>query len=339
MKEARFYKKNPDKSVDCFLCNRFCHIKEGEIGFCNVRKNINGTLYSLVYGRPVGLAIDPIEKKPFYHFLPGSKALSFGTVGCNFRCKNCQNWDISQYHGEIIGEHILPKEMANMARENKVDGIAYTYNEPTIFWEYANDIIDAFPEGYHVFVSNGYMSNAAFLEMKKKLDAIRIDLKAFNQKVYDDIIGNAKLEYVLENIKRFYRVMHMEIINLVIPGINDSEEEIREMVNWIKGISKDIPLHFIAFYPAYKMLDVPPTPLSTLIKAREIALEEGMRYVYTGNRGDWKTESTYCYNCGHLLIKRNGFYVEKIDLDGDRCPVCGKKQNIILDLKKYRERK
>ncbi|MFA5076852.1 MAG: AmmeMemoRadiSam system radical SAM enzyme [Candidatus Micrarchaeia archaeon] len=342
MQEARFYKKNPDKSANCFLCNRLCRIPETGKGFCGVRKNVNGTLYSLNYGKAIAVAMDPIEKKPFYHFMPGSRALSFATVGCNFRCLYCQNWDISQQRDSIAGEDIPPEKMVKLAERENADGIAYTYTEPTIFMEYALDTARlAKPKGlYNVFVTNGYMSAEAVKKMKPLIDASRIDLKGFNQKIYTEVVGNARLEAVLESIKSLHKIMHVEIINLVIPGMNDSGDELRALSKWIHDLDKNIPLHFIGFYPSYKMMNVPSTPLETLRTARKLALEEGLRYVYTGNRSDPGSESTFCYNCRALLVRRFGFAASEIRIaKGGKCPDCGKKQYFVTDLKKYRQRK
>jgi pyruvate formate lyase activating enzyme len=352
MKEAMLYKKNADKSVDCFLCNRFCHIPQGGKGFCGVRKNGAGTLYSLNYGKAIAVAMDPIEKKPFYHFLPGSRTLSFATVGCNFRCLYCQNWDISQALRErgilnpagdaIPGENILPEKMAQMAEEERAHGIAYTYTEPTIFMEYALDTAKlARQKGkFNIFVTNGYMSPAAIKSMSPLIDASRIDLKGFNQKIYSDVMGNAKLEAVLNSIKALHKAMHIEIINLVIPGMNDSEDELRALSSWVRKLDRNIPVHFIGFYPSYKMMNVPATGLEGLRRAREIAIDEGLRYAYTGNRTDAETESTYCYNCKTLLVKRFGFEASQIKMEkGAKCPECGKKQYFVTDIKSYWKRK
>lgn len=352
MKEAILYSKNPDKSVSCFLCNRLCHIPEGGKGFCGVRKNIGGTLYSLNYGKAIAVAMDPIEKKPFYHFMPGTRTLSFATVGCNFRCAYCQNWDISQALRErgifgasedfMPGEDILPEKMVQLAEAERADGIAYTYTEPTIFMEYALDTakLARAKNMFNIFVTNGYMSPAAINEMKGIIDASRIDLKGFNQKIYTDVVGNAKLEAVLQSIKALYKIMHIEIINLVIPGMNDSEQELRALSKWVVDLDKNIPIHFIGFYPAYKMICTPATPLETLRKAREIALEEGVRYAYTGNRVDVETESTYCYNCKAMLVRRFGFEASEIKITKDaKCPECGKNQYFVMDMGEYWKRK
>lgn len=340
-KEAMLYTKNSDKTVNCFLCNRFCKIQENGTGFCRVRKNINGMLYSLNYGKAIAVAMDPIEKKPFYHFMPGSNSLSFSTVGCNFKCLFCQNWEISLEWSEITGEDITPEKMVALAEQQHADGIAYTYTEPTIFMEYALDTAKLAHEKnlFNVFVTNGYMSTAAIDEMKF-IDASRIDLKGFNQKIYTDVIGNAKLEVVLRGIKALHKIMHIEIINLVIPGLNDNADELHALCKWIVELDKNIPVHFIGFYPAYKMINTSSTQLASLEKARKIALEEGVRYAYTGNRMNIETESSYCYNCGTVLVKRFGFTSSDIKITKDaKCPECGKIQYFVMDIKNYWKRR
>ncbi|MBU0586182.1 AmmeMemoRadiSam system radical SAM enzyme [Candidatus Micrarchaeota archaeon] len=342
MHEAMLYSKNKDKSVSCFLCNRFCIIPENEKGFCGVRKNIDGTLYSLVYGKAIAMHLDPIEKKPFYHFMPGNSTYSFSTIGCNFRCKYCQNWDISQHRGQIIGEDLSPKQIVQNAQNQNAEGIAYTYTEPTIFMEYALDTAKLARKNklFNVFVTNGYMTPAAIDEMKPLIDASRIDLKGFNQKIYKEVVGDAKLEAVLQSIKLLNKTMHIEIINLVIPGMNDSEDELRALSKWVADLDKNIPIHFIGFYPSYKMMDTPATPLNALRKARELAIEEGIRYAYTGNRMDPESESTFCYNCNELLVKRYGFQAVEINLKKDcKCPNCGKKQYFVMNMEDYWKRK
>ena len=332
MREAMLWKKGEGNSVNCFLCNRKCTIPEGKRGFCRVRENQGGTLYSLVYGKAVSYTIDPIEKKPFYHFMPGTSCFSFATVGCNFRCEHCQNWGISQPE-KIFGEDLPPEKLVEMAKRSS--GIAYTYTEPTIFFEYAKDTAElARPQGlYNVFVTNGYMTSEAVKEMGF-LDASRIDLKAFTDEFYVKVCGGAHLEPVLNSIKLLHKRMHVELITLLIPTLNDSEDELRALSKWVRDVSPDIPLHFTAYYPAHKMT-LPPTPLETLEKARKIAMEEGVRFVYTGNIPGAPGENTYCPNCGELLIKRIGFGISENKLTGkNTCPECGEKIPVVTELKK-----
>ena len=332
MHPADFYEPLENNFVRCTLCRRYCKIAPGRKGYCSVRKNIDGKLYALAYGKAVAWAVDPIEKKPFYHFKPSSLVFSFATVGCNFRCLYCQNWDISQQRTRIIGEQLLPEQIIEKAISYGAKGIAYTYNEPTIFMEYALDTARLGKKNglFSVFVTNGYMSREAIKKMEP-IDAARIDLKAFDQKKYDWLAGGVELEGVLDSIKLLHKKMHIEIISLLIPGFNDQEDEIRAMAQWIKDLDRHIPLHFTAFHPDYKMTNYPPTPLNTLIKARNIALEEGLSYVYTGNIWHPETESTYCPYCGNLLIKRYGFEIENKLGKTPRCPYCGKHlPNLIL---------
>ncbi|MFH1471091.1 MAG: AmmeMemoRadiSam system radical SAM enzyme [Candidatus Micrarchaeota archaeon] len=320
MREAILYKKMGGKKVSCFLCARRCLVGEGKRGFCGVRENRGGKLYSLVWGRPCSYAIDAIEKKPFFHFFPGTSAFSLATVGCNFRCLHCQNWEISQTR-EIYGESVSPERIVELA--SGCGGIAYTYTEPTIFMEYALDIakLARAKDMYNVFVTNGYMTPEAVGEMKL-IDASRIDLKSMRDKFYKEIC-NASLEPVLESIKLLHKRGHIELINLIIPGKNDSEEELHELSRWVRDLDRDIPLHFTAYHPANK-LDSQPTPAKTIERAREIAMEEGVRFVYAGNLPGHPGENTYCYNCKELLIRRSGFDVisNKVKKEA-RCPKCG----------------
>ena len=334
MKEAMLYQRLDGKRVKCALCSHRCLILDGKRGFCGVRENRGGTLYSLVYGKCASWAVDRIEKKPFYHFFPGTDVFSFATVGCNFRCLHCQNFELSQVQ-EISGEDLSPEQLVKLAKKYRCAGIAYTYTEPTIFFEYANDTaILARKEGmYNVFVTNGYMTPETISEMGN-IDASRIDLKSMNDKFYKRICS-ASLEPVLNSIKLLHKRGHIEIINLVIPTKNDSEEDLRALAKWVAALDKDIPLHFTAFYPANKMLDIPPTPAKLLEKARNIAMEEGLRYAYTGNVPGHDGENTYCPNCKELLIKRFGFDIVDYRITKDKkCPKCGAGIKIITELPK-----
>ncbi|MFH1307043.1 MAG: AmmeMemoRadiSam system radical SAM enzyme [Candidatus Micrarchaeota archaeon] len=344
-------KNIPQKNaVKCKLCSHYCIIKDGDVGKCLVRKNEKGELFSLAWGKSTGLAIDPIEKKPFFHFKPGASTLSFGTQGCNFRCLNCQNWTLSQAVRENMPNALnipptTPKQIADAATQYHVDGIAYTYSEPTIFFEYARDAIlecrknNLTKNLFHVFVSNGYFTKEAFelVEKEKLLQAIRIDLKYMDDEKYWKN-SSARLKPVMDSIKRVFNSknkIHLEIINLLIPGENDSDENILQIANFVKSLSPDIPLHFSRFFPYYRMKDKPPTPESTLIKAKKIAEEIGMNYVYIGNTDLKGAEDTYCPNCSQLLISRSRFGVEKSifkekNISFPPCPKCGHKINIIL---------
>jgi len=309
-----------------------------------VRKNLNGELYSLNWGKSSGFAIDPIEKKPFFHFKPASNSLSFGTPGCNFRCLNCQNWDLSQGVRQV-GQSALDikctsaKEIANMAKQYNVDSIAYTYSEPTIFFEYAYDTVRAcksldinIP---HLFVSNGYFSKEAFefIQNQNMLQAIRIDLKFMDDKKYQKICG-AKLKPVLNSIERTYKSkIHLEVINLLIPEQNDSEYEIEKLCKFIYSLSEDIPLHFSKFFPHYKMQDVRPTSTKSLQNAKKIAKDVGLNYVYLGNVDIKGAQDTICPNCNSTLISRNRFEIEKNVFEKSKnptCPECNEKIHIVL---------
>lgn len=329
MKEALLYSKLAGKRVSCSLCNRRCTISDEKRGFCGVRENRGGTLYSLVWGKPCSYAVDAIEKKPFFNFFPGTRAFSVATVGCNFRCLHCQNWQISQPR-EIYGENVSPEEMVKLAKD--CDGFAYTYTEPTIFMEYALDIANlARKKGkYNVFVTNGYMTPEA-IKLMGPIDASRIDLKSMRDNFYKEVCS-ANLEPVLESIRLLHKKGHIELINLIIPGKNDSEEELRELSRWVFDLDPKIPLHFTAYYPAHK-LNAPPTPVRTIERARDIALETGLHYVYAGNVPGNNGENTYCYNCKELLIERFGFSISSYRLGKDkRCPNCGTKIDIVDSL-------
>jgi len=326
-------------AVSCVLCQHRCYLKEGEIGFCHVRQNRDGKLYSLNYGKCASYNVDPIEKKPFYHFMPGSPVFSFAAPGCNFRCEHCQNWEISQ-PAEIIGRDLEPEALVKMAVSSRSEGIAYTYTEPTIFYEYAKDTaLLARKKGlYNVFVTNGYMTPET-IETLDWLDAARIDLKAFTDKFYKQVCGEAHLEPVLKSIKLLHKKMHIEVITLLIPTLSDSDEEIRELSQWLKGVDADIPLHFTGYYPANRMT-LPKTPVETLNRARKIALAEGLKYVYTGNRPGDEGENTYCPKCHEKVILRFGMSMKENRLvNGNKCPNCKTKLPIIFDWKKSQKKK
>jgi len=329
MKEAMFYEAMSDNTVRCNLCNHRCKIRDGKSGICGVRENRGGKLMSLVYGKVIAEHIDPIEKKPLFHFLPGSKAFSIGTVGCNFRCKFCQNFDISQYPrehgGEIIGRDRTPAQIVASARESGCETIAYTYTEPTIFFEFALDTAVLAREAgiKNVFVSNGYMSPEAARHIAPYLDAANIDIKAFTDAFYKTMCG-ARLEPVLETIRLLKALgVWVETTTLIIPGLNDGDDELRNIARFIKGVGAEIPWHVTQFYPTYELLDKPRTPVSTLRRARDIGKEEGLHYVYEGNVPGEGGENTYCHSCGALLIERYGLELIRNRLQNGTCPECG----------------
>ena len=318
--EAKFWKVLAGGRVQCELCPNNCILSEGQRGLCKVRENRNGKLYSLVYGKPVSINVDPIEKKPFYHFLPSTKAYSLATAGCNLSCKFCQNWDIAQRFPEDLRSYdMAPEKVVEEAIKAGAESIAFTYNEPTVWYEYMYDIAKLAKEkGLRaVLVTAGYINPEPFKELLEVLDAVRIDLKAFNEKFYNEIVGG-KLEPVKESIKIAYHSgTWLEIIALIVPGYNDKEEEIREMCQWINDeLSPDVPIHFLRFHPDYRMKDLPATPIETLKKAREICQEVGLNYVYAGNiPEDIEANSTLCPDNDKPLIVRKGFFVTENKLD------------------------
>ena len=324
-----FYKTGKKNEIICGLCNHHCHIKAGKRGICGVRENRGGVLYSLVYGRLIAENIDPIEKKPLLNFLPGSKAYSIATVGCNFHCLHCQNYDISQYphlnNGEIAGKECTALAVVDDAERTGCASVCYTYVEPTIFYEFAYDCSVLAHERRlkNVFVSNGYMTPEVTRQFAPLLDGINIDIKAFTDDFYKKVC-KARLQPVLDNVKLMHELgVWVEVTTLLIPGLNDSPEELRDIARFVKSVSPTIPWHVTAFYPTYKMLDREPTPVGTLRKAREIGLKEGLHYVYEGNIPGEGGENTYCPGCGAELISRYGFSIRQNNLADGRCKTCG----------------
>lgn len=329
-KEAMFWEKLPNDYVKCGLCPWRCTLAPGQRGVCRTRENIEGKLYTLNYSRPCSINVDPIEKKPFFHFLPGEQAFSLATAGCNVGCKFCQNWQISKITPEESDAlYIPPEDIVKLAKRSKAKVIAYTYSEPTVFYEYMIEIASAArKEGLkNVVVSCGYINQEPLKKLLKYIDAYKIDLKSFSEKYYEDIVG-AKLEPVLETIKTIKKSgVHLEIVYLVVPTLNDKPDEVREMCRWlIKNVGADVPLHFTRFHPDYKMMNYPSTPVATVDKLRAIAMEEGLNYVFVGNvPSGQKGENTYCPKCKELLILRRGFEVVKNDIVKGKCKFCGHK--------------
>ncbi len=324
--EAWYYKKHPDREIECLLCPRACKLGDKERGYCGVRENINGTYYTLVYGKACTMNVDPIEKKPFFHFLPRTNALSIATAGCNVNCKFCQNWQISQVRAEQVQPFDFPPEaVVDSAIKHRCPSIAYTYTEPVVFYEYMYDTsIEARRKGVkNCVVTGGHVNQEPILELTKVVDAIKIDLKAFSEDFYKNYV-RGELQPVLEAIKTVHKTkVWLEIVYLVIPSLNDSPEEIRAMCRWIGNeIGPDVPLHFSRFFPMYLIKNLPPTPVSTLEKAHNIAITEGLRYVYIGNVPGHKAESTYCPRCQNLIIQRIGFEVGKVELKNGKCRFC-----------------
>ncbi len=325
MKEAKYYKKIEDKKVRCELCPRECIISDGKYGFCSARKNIEGKLYSMVYEKPIALNDDPIEKKPLFHFLPGTRAFSIGTVGCNLACLHCQNWEMSRATPEQYPvESVSPEKIVELAVASGCKSVSFTYNEPTVFYEYALDTAKlAKKAGFKTtFVSNGYINKEPLIELSKYLDGDNVDLKGFNPDFYKKVCS-AELEPVLETLLTLKeKGVWLEITNLVIPGFNDNFKEIEDMCVWIsKNLGKNVPLHFSRFFPMYKMTNVPDTPLQTLQKAYSIA-KKHLDYVYVGNIVT-EMENTYCPNCKKLLIERGGFFgVYQNNVIDGKCKFC-----------------
>ncbi len=329
-KEAQFYKKLKFKTVQCMLCPHFCVIKENEFGKCKARKNKEGKLYSIVYGNAVSLGVDPIEKKPFYHFLPGSTAYSIGTTGCNLKCKWCQNSIISQaYPEEIESLALLPEKIVENAIKENCSTIAYTYTEPTIFYEYALETAKIAKEKglKNVIVTNGFINRKPAKELFKYIDGANVDLKAFNEETYKNYC-NARLQSILDTLKLLKRMkVWIEITNLIVPGINDDLKEIREMCIWIKkNLGTWFPLHFSRFFPHYKILRKRPTPMNVLKKAYIIAKRVGMKNVYLGNVIEENNYTdTYCLKCKRGIIKRSNYEIKEIHLKGNKCSYCGRR--------------
>jgi len=324
--EARYYEKLPHKKIKCKLCPKECVIDDRERGYCGVRENREGTYYSLVYSRPCTYHADPIEKKPLFHFHPGSLAFSIATAGCNVNCKFCQNWQISQSRPEQIRSiYMTPEKTAELAKRNNSISIAYTYSEPTIFYEYMMDtaIAGHAKDIKSVVVTAGYIQQKPLIELCKNVDAIKVDLKAFSEKYYNDIV-NGELKPVLDSLLTMKKMnVWTEIVYLVVPTLNDSDKEFTELCKWIKqNLGKDVPVHFTRFHPQYLLKNLPVTPVRTLDKAKEIADAEGLQYVYVGNVPGHKAESTYCPKCNKIIVNRIGYTIREINIKNNKCTFC-----------------
>ncbi|MBM9511960.1 AmmeMemoRadiSam system radical SAM enzyme [Desulfogranum marinum] len=327
MHEAMFYTQGKSDTVTCSLCCHRCTIQPGHRGLCGVRENREGRLFSLVYGLLVAEHIDPIEKKPLFHFLPGSRTYSISTVGCNFRCLHCQNFEISQYphmhDQEIIGKQTTPEEVVALAEQKGCTSISYTYVEPTVFFEYSRRCAELARQKKicNVYVSNGYMTPEAARDIAPFLDAINIDIKAFTDSFYKKVC-KARLQPVLDNVLLFHELgVWVEVTTLIIPGLNDSDEELKEIAAFIYQIDPALPWHVSAFYPTYKMMDRPRTSPELLRKAYRIGKEAGLHHVYQGNIPG-EGEDTFCPECGAKIIERNGFLLQKKQLIDGKCEAC-----------------
>lgn len=312
----------------CLLCPRGCHIAVGERGYCGVRENRGGRLFSLVYGNPCAIHLDPIEKKPFFHVLPGTRSLSIATAGCNFECKFCQNWEIAFASPEDVFSHdVGPEQMAKRANAMGARSMAYTYVEPTIFYEYMLDVAQAArgEDLLNVIHSNGFINKEPLENLCGVLDAAQIDLKGFSEDFYRELC-DGELAPVLESLKvlKQHRV-HLEITNLIIPTKNDDMTQIREMCLWVKReLGSDTPVHFSRFYPLFRLKRLPPTPVRTLEEAHAVAMSVGLEYVYIANVPSHEAANTFCPKCGKMVIQRTGYMIGEIHLEGGRCEYCGK---------------
>jgi pyruvate formate lyase activating enzyme len=327
-KLSPFFTSLSGGEIQCDLCPRRCRVSRGKRGACRVRENRDGKYYSLVYGNPCAVHLDPIEKKPFFHVLPATTSFSLATVGCNFQCKFCQNWEISQASPEDVYNYdVSPEMIVKMAKEVGAHSVAYTYVEPTIFYEYMVDICQLAKKAdlLNVCHSNGFINPEPLKNLCKVMDAANIDLKGFTEAFYRDLCSG-ELNPVLETLKTLKKEkVHLEVTNLVIPTQNDDLSGIKEMCLWVKReLGADTPIHFSRFYPLYKLRSLPPTPVSTLEKARNTALSSGLEYVYIGNIPGHEGEHTFCPKCKKLLIRRTGYMVGENHLKGGKCEYCGK---------------
>jgi pyruvate formate lyase activating enzyme len=325
--EARYYEKLPDGFVRCLLCPKKCLVGPGKRGACRVRENRNGTYYSLVYGQPCAEHLDPIEKKPFYHVMPGTAAFSIATVGCNLACKFCQNWQISQSRPEDVSTRFVPPDtVVRRALSAEARSIAYTYGEPVVFNEYVQDIAARGRESglLSVVVSSGFINEKPLDDLCGLVDAIKIDLKAYTETYYRDICS-AELRPVLDTILRIRRNgIWLELVYLMVPTLNDDPGEIREMARWlVTNVGSDVPIHFSRFFPQYRLTNLPPTPVSSLERAYGICREEGLEFVYIGNVPGHEYENTYCPSCSRVIISRRGYRISGLNIEKGSCRFCG----------------
>jgi len=324
--EGRYYRTILNDKTVCGLCPNNCVLSPGDRAVCRGRVNVGGKLYSLVYGNPCAVHVDPVEKKPLFHFKPGTTAFSIATTGCNFRCLNCQNWEISQAKPhEVRHTELFPPDVVQEAVRSNASSIAYTYSEPSVFFEYMTDTARLAKEKgiSNLWISNGYMNRDPLLELCSVLDAANVNLKSYSDDVYRRLNGG-RLEPVLNTFKTLHeRNIHFEMTNLVVPGYADNEEMVKKMCGWIlNNLGPDHPLHFSRFAPKYKLDRLPFTPISTLNRFRELAMKEGIHYVYLGNVPDHEGSHTYCHNCGKMLIERKGYFINRDNLENDRCRFC-----------------
>jgi pyruvate formate lyase activating enzyme len=324
--EAKFYQKQPNRKIKCKLCPRECNVGDRERGYCGVRENRGGTYYSLVHSRVCAAHVDPIEKKPLFHYMPGTIAFSLATAGCNVNCKFCQNWDISQSRPEQIpADYAPPRRVVDLAKQYSCPTIAYTYSEPVVFSEFLMDVADAGHEAglRSIVVSNGFMQEEALKTAYGKMDAVKIDLKAFSESYYSKVV-TGQLKPVLESLVTLKKMgKWTEIVYLVVPTLNDSDAEFTGLAKWVKAsLGVDVPLHFTQFHPEYLLKNMPITPVPTLERAKAIADAEGLHYVYIGNVPGHPAQNTYCPQCKKLLVERVGFTASQMLIRKDSCPFC-----------------
>jgi pyruvate formate lyase activating enzyme len=335
IREAMLYEKLSDERVRCHLCSHTCVISPSKQGICGVRQNRDGILYTLVYGTIIAENVDPIEKKPLFHVYPGSRSFSIATVGCNFQCTFCQNSDISQMpreRGKIIGSEATPEELVEKTLTSGSKTIAYTYTEPTVYFELAYDTAKRAKEKgiKNVFVTNGFMTGEAIEKISPYLDAANVDLKSFDDGFYKKYCGG-RLQPVLDSLKKMKDLgIWVEVTTLIIPTLNDSDAELSAIARFVHSLGNETPWHISRFHPQYKMTGIQPTPLSTLQRAKQIGTDAGLKYVYTGNIPGDEGENTYCSNCGNLIIGRYGFRVDRLNLKGSKCSKCGTEMEGIL---------
>lgn len=324
--EGFSYKKLKNSRVMCNICPNHCVLSPGDRSACRSKVNLKGTLYSLAYGNPCAVNTDPVEKKPLYHFKPGSKAFSIATAGCNFRCLNCQNWEISQSRPEDVRHYeLFPGDVVKEAGRADAQSIAYTYSEAVTYFEYMIDTARLARDAniHNLLISNGFINTPPLLELCRVLDAANINLKSFKDAVYQQLNGG-RLQPVLNTLKTLHEQgIHFEITTLIVPGYVDDEDMLKQMCGWILAhIGPDYPLHLLRFFPQYKLDRLPPTPVSTLVRFRELAMEEGIHYVYPGNVPDHEGNNTYCHNCKKLLVERKGYYIPEYHIEGNQCKFC-----------------
>ncbi len=326
--QTKFFTKINNNTIRCTLCPHNCTLKENQKGICGTRINYNRILYTTIYGEVSAVNVDPMEKKPLFHFYPGEDILSLGTIGCNLKCPYCQNWNISQ-NTEYTTENVSPEDIINICKNKNIRHIAYTYSEPIIWYEFVYDTAKLANQNKinNVLVTNGYINKEPLKEIAPFIQAANIDVKAFNDRFYTHLI-KGKLQPVLETVEYLYNKTHIEITMLIIPGWNDNLNEIKKFTDWVSSLSPDIPVHFSRYFPQYKF-DTPATPLETLREIYDIAAEK-LNYVYIGNAAIKDTENSYCPHCGNLLIERTYYNIKITGLHKNKCSKCGKTLNFKL---------